>query len=111
MRISDWSSDVCSSDLEDYLIFQTTKEEPLIRAIRNGMNGAGIPVEFSKGEWGPGQEEINLRYAAALEMCDRHTIYKNGVKEIAFLQGKAVTFMAKWDMALAGNRCTNGKAA
>src|SRR3546814_1374039 len=69
------------------------------------MDGAGIPVEFSKGEWGPGQEEINLRYAEALEMCDRHTIYKNGVKEIAFLQGNSVTLMAKWDMALAGNSC------
>jgi glutamine synthetase len=90
---------------EDYHIFQTTKEEPLIRAIRNGMDGAGIPVEFSKGEWGPGQEEINLRYADALEMADRHTIYKNGAKEIAHLQGKAITFMAKWDGAQAGNSC------
>ncbi len=76
-----------------------------MRAIRNGMDGAGIPVEFSKGEWGPGQDEINLRYAEALEMADRHAIYKNGVKEIAFLQGKAVTFMAKWDYALAGSSC------
>lgn len=91
--------------IEDYHIFQTTKEEPLIRAIRNGMDGAGVPIEFSKGEWGPGQEEINLRYAEALEMADRHSIYKNGVKEIAYLQGKAVTFMAKWDYELAGNSC------
>jgi glutamine synthetase len=91
--------------IEDYHIFQTTKEEPLIRAIRNGMDGAGVPVEFSKGEWGPGQEEINLRYAEALEMADRHVIYKNGVKEIAYLQGKAVTFMAKWDNAFAGSSC------
>ena len=91
--------------IEDYHIFQTTKEESLIRAIRNGMDGAGIPVEFSKGEWGPGQAEINLKYAEALEMADRHAIYKNGVKEIAYLQGKAVTFMAKWDTALAGNSC------
>lgn len=89
--------------IEDYHIFQTTKEEPLIRAIRNGMDAAGVPVEFSKGEWGPGQEEINLRYAEALEMADRHVIYKNGVKEIAYLQGKAVTFMAKWAFDLAGN--------
>ena len=89
----------------DYHIFQTTKEEELIRAIRNGMDGAGIPVEFSKGEAGPGQEEINLRYAEALEMADRHTIYKNGAKEIAHLQGKAVTFMAKWNNALCGNSC------
>jgi glutamine synthetase len=91
--------------IEDYHIFQTTKEEGFIRAIRNHMDAAGIPVEFSKGEWGPGQAELNLRYAEALEMADRHAIYKNGVKEIAFLQGKAVTFMAKWDFALAGSSC------
>jgi glutamine synthetase len=91
--------------IEDYHILQTTKEEDLIRAIRNGMEGAGIPVESSKGEWGPGQAELNLRYADALEMADRHVIYKNGVKEIALLQGKCVTFMAKWDYGLAGSSC------
>ncbi len=91
--------------IEDYHILQTTKNEPLIRAIRQGMEGAGIPVEFSKGEWGPGQQEINLRYGDALEMADRHAIYKNGSKEIAHLQGKALTFMAKWNHGLAGNSC------
>jgi glutamine synthetase len=91
--------------IQDYHIFQTTKEEPLIRAIRVGMENAGIPVEVSKGEWGPGQEEINLRYAEALEMADRHSVYKNGAKEIAFLQGKAITFMAKLAYDLAGNSC------
>ena len=91
--------------IEDYHIFQTTKEEGLIRKIRNDMDAAGIPVEFSKGEWGPGQAELNLKYAEALEMADRHAIYKNGVKEIAFLQGRAVTFMAKWDFGLAGSSC------
>ncbi len=92
-----------ASYLEDYHILQTTKEEPVIRAIRNGMEAAGIPVEFSKGEWGAGQAEINLRYAEALEMADRHTIYKNGVKEIAYLRGQAVTFMAKYDAKQAGS--------
>ncbi len=91
--------------VEDYHIFQTTKEETLIRAVRNGMEGAGVPVEFSKGEWGPGQAEINLRFADALEMADRHVIYKNGLKEIAWQQDKAVTFMAKWQDDLAGNSC------
>jgi len=91
--------------IEDYHILQTTKNEPLIRAIRQGMEGAGIPVEFSKGEWGPGQQEINLRYGDALEMADRHTVYKNGVKEIAHLQERAITFMAKWNHDLAGNSC------
>jgi glutamine synthetase len=91
--------------IEDYHILQTSKNEPLIRAIRQGMEGAGIPVEFSKGEWGPGQQEINLCYAEALEMADRHVVYKNGVKEIAHLHQKAVTFMAKWNFDLAGNSC------
>jgi len=92
-----------SQYLEDYHILQTSREEELIRAIRNGMEGAAVPVEFSKGEWGCGQEEINLRYAEALEMADRHTLYKHGVKEIAHAQGLSVTFMAKYDRAAAGS--------
>ncbi|HVY00843.1 MAG TPA: glutamine synthetase family protein [Pseudorhodoplanes sp.] len=89
--------------IEDYHILQTTKEEGVMRAIRNGLQGAGIAVENSKGEWGPGQEEINVRYADALDMADSHVILKNGIKEIASAQGKAVTFMAKWNYALAGS--------
>jgi glutamine synthetase len=92
-----------SGYLEDYHIFQTTKEEPLIRAIRNGMEAADVPVETSKGEWGRGQEEINLRYAEALEMADRTALYKQGAKEIAHLQGTSVTFMAKYDAGAAGS--------
>jgi glutamine synthetase len=94
-----------STYLEDYHIFQTTKEEPLIRAIRNGMEEAGVPVEASKGEWGRGQEEINLEFAEALEMADRTALYKHGAKEIAHLHGWAVTFMAKYDMGAAGSSC------
>jgi len=67
------------------------------------MEEAAIPVEFSKGEWGAGQEEINLRYAEAVEMADRHVIYKNGAKEIAHLKGHAITFMAKYDAKQAGS--------
>jgi glutamine synthetase len=89
--------------IQDYHIFQTTKEEGVMRAIRRQLQASGIPVENSKGEWGPGQEEINVRYADALTMADRHVVMKNAIKEIAHLQGKAVTFMAKWDYALAGS--------
>lgn len=87
----------------DYLIGITTKEEGYMRRLRNEMNAAGIPIENSKGEWGPGQEEINVRYAEVLEMADRHVILKNGAKEIADQMGKAVTFMAKYNYGLAGN--------
>ena len=89
--------------IEDYHIFQTAKEEAVMRAIRTGLEGAGIPVENSKGEWGPGQEEINVRYADALTMADRHVILKEACKEIAHAQGKALTFMAKWRFDLAGS--------
>src|SRR5690349_5414297 len=89
--------------IEDYLIQLTSKEEAVMRAIRNGLEGAGIPVENSKGEWGPGQEEINVRYADPLTMADWHVILKNGCKEIAHSLGQAVTFMAKWRYDLAGS--------
>ncbi len=89
--------------IQDYHIFQTTKEEGVLRSMRKGLQGAGIPVENSKGEWGPGQEEINVRYADPLTMADWHVILKNGCKEIAYGLGKAITFMAKWRYDLAGS--------
>ena len=87
----------------DYQIGITTLEEGVMRRLRNEMNAAGIPIENSKGEWGPGQEEINVRYAEALDMADRHVILKNGAKEIAHQEGQAITFMAKYNYGLAGN--------
>ena len=69
------------------------------------MEGANVAVEFSKGEWGKGQEEINLRYAEALEIADRHTLYKHGAREIAHLRGCPLTFMAKYDIGAAGSSC------
>ena len=89
----------------DYHILQTTKDEYLIRAIRNGMDGAGVPVEFSKGEAEAGQHEINLRFADAMTMADRHVVYKNGAKEIAAQQGQSVSFMAKYDIDRVGSSC------
>lgn len=91
------------SYIEDYHIFQGTKEEGLVNAIRQGLDASGVPVECSKGEWGPGQQEINLEYSEALLQADRNTLYKHAAKEIAYQQGKAVTFMAKWDEKLAGS--------
>lgn len=91
--------------IQDYHILQTSREEPVMRALRNHLQAAGIPVENSKGEWGPGQEEINVRYADAVTMADRHVILKNAAKEIADQAGHAVTFMAKWRDGLAGSSC------
>jgi glutamine synthetase len=89
--------------VEDYHVLSGTFAEPVLGEIRRRVDASGIPVEFSKGEWGPGQHEINLRYAPALEMADRHVIYKLAAKEIAAAAGCALTFMAKWDDQLAGS--------
>ncbi len=88
---------------EDYHIFQTTKEEEVMRAVRNGLYAAGIPVENSKGEAEAGQEEINTRYSDALDTADNHVLVKQAVKEIAWTKGRSVTFMAKYDHRRAGS--------
>jgi len=90
---------------EDYHVFQTSKEEDVMRSIRNGLYGAGIPVECSKGEAWAGQEEINVKYSDALTAADNHSITKNACKEIAWKAGRALTFMAKWDYTAAGSSC------
>jgi glutamine synthetase len=89
----------------DYHILATTMDEQYLGAIRRGMQGAGIPVEFSKGEAWYGQHEVNFRYADAVTSADRHTIYKNGVKEIAFLNEISASFMAKPSEKDIGSSC------
>ncbi len=91
------------SYIEDYHIFQGTKQEPLIGAIVRSMEKSGVPMEGSKGEWGPGQQEINMEYSELLEQADRNVLYKHAAREIAYQQNLAVTFMAKWDEHLAGS--------
>ena len=89
----------------DYHVLATTMDESYVGALRRGMKGAGLPVEFSKGEAWHGQHELNFRFADAVTMADRHVIYKNGAKEIAHQQGKAVTFMAKPAHDWIGSSC------
>ena len=91
--------------IEDYHMLQGAREEVLQAAARRHLRNSGVPVENSKGEWGKGQHELNIRYAAALEMADRHVIYKQCLKEVADELGLSVTFMAKLDTEQAGSSC------
>jgi glutamine synthetase len=88
----------------DYSILGTSRIEPLLRRLRNGMAGAGLYVESAKGECNLGQHEIAFRYADAITTCDNHSIYKTGAKEIAAQDGMSITFMAKPN-AREGNSC------
>ncbi|KJS43270.1 MAG: glutamine synthetase [Roseovarius sp. BRH_c41] len=88
---------------EDYNIFQTTKEEHVMRPIRNHLYAAGLPIENTKGEAEAGQEELNIKYAPALDTADYHTIAKHAIKEIAWQQGHAASFLPKWDHRRVGS--------
>ena len=89
----------------DYHTMQPTRDEPLMRAVRNQMTAARVPIESSKGEWGKGQHEINFIYDQALPMADMHVVFKQGLKEMAAQHGKAVTFMPKPWAAEVGSSC------
>ena len=69
------------------------------------LEGSGIPVEYSFHEDAPSQHEIDLRYADALTMADNHAVYKNGAREIAWLEDRCLTFMAKPAFDDAGSSC------
>lgn len=81
---------------QDYHIFQTTKEEAVMRRLRNTLFAAGIEVECTKGEAEMGQEELNLRFGNAMQCAEQHTIAKHAAKEIAWQQGVSATFLPKW---------------
>ena len=91
--------------LEDYHILQGTRIEPFTAAARRHLKNSGIPVENSKGEWGLGQHELNVRYAEALDMADRHVLFKQCLKELADSMDVSVTFMAKFAADQAGSSC------
>ena len=90
---------------EDYHILQGTRNESYTASVRQHLKLSGVPVESSKGEWGIGQHELNIVHASALEMADRHVIYKQCLKEVAEQMGLSVTFMAKVATGGAGSSC------
>ena len=91
--------------IEDYHILQGTRTEAFNAAARRYLKQSGVPVETSKGEWGLGQHELNVRYSDILDMGDRHVVYKQCLKEIAEAMGWSVTFMAKFAADRAGSSC------
>ena len=91
------------SYIEDYHLLSGTREEPVIGETVRALEKSGIPMEGSKGEWGPGQQELNAEYSELVEQADRNVLTKHAAKEIAHEKGLAVTFMAKWDERFAGS--------
>ncbi len=94
-----------SKYISDYSVFRSSMDEWVLGDMRRYLAEANIEIESNKSEWGHGQVELNLVYCEALEMADRHVIFKNAVREIAALNGVQASFMAKWDAEHSGNGC------
>lgn len=91
--------------LEDYNLLQGARSEFYTAAVRRHLKSSGIAVENSKGEWGLGQHEVNVRYRDILGMADDHALFKQCLKEVADQTGISVTFMAKPFHGQAGSGC------
>ncbi len=91
--------------IEDYHLLQGARVDSYVGAARRHLRDSGVPVENSKGEFGRGQHELNVRYGDIVTMADRHVVLKQCLKETADAQGVSVTFMAKPHTAEAGSSC------
>ena len=69
--------------------------EPVLHAMREALLGAGIEVESSNAEYGPGQIEINAGPADAMTAADNTVLFKSIVKQVAVQHGLRATFMPK----------------
>jgi glutamine synthetase len=88
-----------------YGIVTAAAQEPVARLIREGMRDYGLTIEACNMENGPGQFEMNLRYADPVAAADAAFLFKAGVKEIAVQNDLVATFMAKPHPVWSGNSC------
>ena len=92
-------------ELAPELVETTGLDEELFAELRSAMESSGVPVESIKAEYSPSQFEMTLEPADAVELADRHAVYKMGVRELCRRRGLAATFMAKPDSDLGGQSC------
>jgi glutamine synthetase len=88
-----------------YGVVAASRQERFTGAVRETLSRYGLAVEACNPEAGPGQFEINLRAAGALEAADEAFLLKSAVKEVAADQGLMATFMAKPRSDWPGNSC------
>ena len=89
----------------DYNIAEGNQFDHFFRRVRTALDNSGIPVEVSQVEYGLGQWEINLDYCSALEMADRHVLFKQAVKDLATASGMTATFMPRPTTEGIGSSC------
>jgi len=88
-----------------YGVVAGSRQEPFAGEVRATLLRYGLAVEACNPEAGPGQLEINLRAAPALQAADEAFLLKSAVKEIAARRGLLATFMAKPRSDWPGSSC------
>lgn len=89
----------------DYTIQAGDLHEPFFARVREALEASRLDPWTSQVEWGLGQWEINLVYQHALEMADRHLMFKLAIRALAAQHGMAATFMAKPFGDTTGSSC------
>jgi len=77
----------------------------LINALADGLISQGLEVEGYYPESGPGQQEVNIRYADAAQAADRQIIYRETVRGVATQHGLIASFLPKLFEDKAGSGC------
>jgi glutamine synthetase len=89
----------------DYTIQAGDRYEPFFSRVRDALDASDLGPWTSQAEWGLGQWEINLDHRDALEMADRHLLFKLALRALAAEHGMSVTFMPKPFGDTTGSSC------
>jgi glutamine synthetase len=89
----------------DYTVQAGDQHEAFFAELRRALDASGLGPWTTQVEWGLGQWEVNLRYQHALEMADRHVLFKLAVRDLGAAHGLAATFMAKPFADTTGSSC------
>ena len=88
-----------------YGVVAASRHEDFAGAVRTTLQAYGLAVEACAPEAGPGQFEVNVRAAPALQAADEAFLLKSAVKEVAARHGLLATFMAKPRSDWPGSSC------
>lgn len=89
----------------DYTVQAGDQHEGFFAGVRDKLEASDLGPWTSQVEWGLGQWEINLEYRDALEMADRHVLFKLAMRDLAAEAGMAVTFMPRPFADTTGSSC------
>jgi glutamine synthetase len=89
----------------DYTVQAGDRYEDFFAKVREALSMSELGPWTSQVEWGLGQWEINLEYQRALEMADRHILFKLALRDMAAAAGMSATFMPKPFGDTTGSSC------